>query len=180
MDTDRVKRVSSVSIFLLLASVLVAGLSACNGQGDALPTAFLAPTRVAYGVPEATVPLATQVQYLPTVFTCSDALSFVEDLTIPDGSQAAPGETLDKQWLVGNSGTCDWDSRYRLRLNGGDALGAPIEQALYPARAGSQAVIRIAFVAPATPGRYRSAWQAYDSRGFPFGDPIFIEIVVIP
>ncbi len=28
-------------------------------------------------------------------------------------------------------------------------------------------------------GTYRSAWQAYDPDGLPFGDPFFIEIEVV-
>jgi hypothetical protein len=61
----------------------------------------------------------------------------------------------------------------------GNALGAVEEQALYPARAGTQAVIRILFQAPDEPGVYRSAWEAVDPEGNAFGDPIYIEIQVI-
>ncbi|MEZ0394989.1 MAG: NBR1-Ig-like domain-containing protein [Anaerolineales bacterium] len=111
---------------------------------------------------------------------CTADLDFLGDLTIPDGTLISPGSPLDKQWLVQNSGTCNWDSGYRLRLVFGDPLGATPEQALYPARAGSQAVIRILFTAPFTPGTYRSGWQAFTPDGSPFGEPIFIEIVVAP
>ena len=57
-------------------------------------------------------------------------------------------------------------------------LGAPESMPLYPARAGTTATIRVLFTAPQEPGTYRSAWQAYDALGDPFGDPIFIEIQV--
>jgi len=67
-----------------------------------------------------------------------------------------------------------------LRLIAGEALGAPTEQALYPARAGAQATLRILFRAPSEPGTYHSAWQAYNPQGEAFGDPIYIEIVVSP
>ena len=49
---------------------------------------------------------------------------------------------------------------------------------LYPARAGTQATIQIPFVAPFTDGVYESAWQAYDSNGNSFGQPIYIRITV--
>jgi hypothetical protein len=97
---------------------------------------------------------------------------------VPDGTIVAPGEVIDKQWQVENSGTCNWNERYRLRRISGPALGAPDEQALYPARGGTQAVIRIQLVAPPDPGTYRSAWQAYNPQGEPFGDPIYVEILV--
>jgi hypothetical protein len=109
---------------------------------------------------------------------CAAGLTFLEDLTIPDGTTVAPGESLDKRWQVENSGTCNWDARYSLRRIAGEDLGAAGEQALFPARSGTQATIRIAFTAPDEPGSFRSAWQAFDPQGEPFGDPFFIEIVV--
>jgi hypothetical protein len=90
----------------------------------------------------------------------------------------APGKLLDKQWLVQNNGDCNWDARYRLRLISGDALGASTEQALYPARAGSQASLRILFTAPQESGEYVSEWQAFDANGIPFGESFFIKVVV--
>jgi hypothetical protein len=109
---------------------------------------------------------------------CTDGLAFVEDVTAPDGTVVSPGASVDKQWLVQNNGTCNWDSRYRLRFAGGLAMGAATEQALYPARAGSQATIRIVFTAPSEPGIYTTAWQAFNADGFSFGDPVFMEIIV--
>jgi hypothetical protein len=99
-------------------------------------------------------------------------------VTIPDGTVVAHGSTLDKQWLVQNSGDCNWDSRYRLRLISGDALGAASEQALYPARAGTQATLRILFTAPQEAGAYVSEWQAFDANGIPFGESFFMKIEV--
>ncbi len=120
---------------------------------------------------------------LPTIFPtvnpeeCINNLTFVEDLTVPDNSPATFGLAIDKQWLVENSGTCNWNSAYRLKHIGGAALGAPEEIALYPARGGTQATIQILFTAPFTEGVYESAWQAFDQDGIAFGDPIYIRIV---
>jgi hypothetical protein len=105
-------------------------------------------------------------------------LAFVDDVTIPDYSIVAPGSSLDKQWLVQNSGSCNWDNHYRLRLVDGIELGASPEQALYPARAGMQAILRIIFTAPLEGGEYDSEWQAFDAKGFPFGESFFIKIIV--
>jgi hypothetical protein len=102
----------------------------------------------------------------------------VQDLTVPDGTLASPGAQLDKRWKVQNSGTCNWDERYQLRLVSGPELGALAAQALYPARSGAEATFRILFTAPREPGVYQSAWQAYDSNGDPFGDLFFIYIEV--
>ena len=109
---------------------------------------------------------------------CTNSLIFLDDLTIPDYSIISPGEILDKQWLVQNSGSCNWDSHYRLRLISGEGLGAAEEQALYPARGGMQARIRIVFTAPFEPGDYYSEWQAFDPSGQPFGESFAIRIIV--
>jgi hypothetical protein len=158
-------------------------LASCGSGNDGDAGVYLPPTPPG-SQPGSTVILPTQVisigpQPTPEV-VCANNLFYLDDLTIPDGSVFPPGAAIDKQWLVENNGDCSWDSRYRLELVSGVAMGVPEEQALYPARAGSQAVIRINFIAPNEPGNYRSEWQAYDPQGVPFGDPIFIEIVVSP
>ncbi len=109
---------------------------------------------------------------------CVNSLTYLEDVTIPDGTVVAPGETLDKQWRVRNSGTCNWDERYRLKLVDGIAMGVEETLPLYPARAGAEAVLRILFTAPDKPGVYISTWQAVDPQGNYFGDPIYIQIRV--
>ena len=68
-------------------------------------------------------------------------MSFVSDVTIPDGSEVEANSTMDKRWEVENSGGCNWDERYRLRLISGDSLGAEEEQMLFPARSGTQVTL---------------------------------------
>jgi hypothetical protein len=109
---------------------------------------------------------------------CTDALTFITDVTIPDGTAVEAGSTIDKRWEVKNSGTCNWDETYSVRLIGGPEMGASTEQALIPARSGSQVVIRMEFIAPTESGGYRSAWQAHNPEGVAFGDAFFVEIVV--
>ncbi|MCX6066111.1 MAG: NBR1-Ig-like domain-containing protein [Chloroflexi bacterium] len=84
-----------------------------------------------------------------------------------------------KQWRVANDGSCDWDGRYRLKLLPNyPPLGISGEPALYPARAGTQAVLTLTFSAPIEPGTYRTAWQAYNPQGAAFGDEVYMEIIV--
>ena len=140
------------------------------------PTEAVAPTPSAQGEPTE-LPSAAELASQSGV-TCVDNLTFISDLTIPDGTSVTPQSTMDKRWEVENTGSCNWDERYRVRLIAGPDLGAQKEQALYPARSGTRASIRILFQAPAEPGAYRSAWQAFNPQGEPFGDPFFIDIVV--
>jgi hypothetical protein len=175
-------RPSAVVILMLVF------LSACAPAST--PTPFRPPTQQAPLIELTFIIQPTQEVVvvestpLPTIIPtlnpaeCTSDLTFVEDLTIPDNMFTTFGLALDKQWLVENSGTCNWNSAYRLRNIGGAALGAPQEIALYPARAGTQATLRMLFTAPFTEGVYESAWQAIDANGNPFGDPIYIRIAV--
>lgn len=109
---------------------------------------------------------------------CANGLTYLNDLTIPDGSEIQPGATIDKRWEVQNSGTCNWDETYALQLIAGDAMEAGTTRALIPARSGATISLRILFRAPETPGDYRTAWQAYSPDGEAFGDPVYMEIRV--
>ena len=173
---------------LFVGVLILVSVSACSPATT--PTPFRPPTAQAPLIEPTFIIQPTQQVVviestpLPTVFPtinpaeCTNDLTFLEDLTIPDNMFATFGLTLDKQWLVENSGTCNWNSAYRLRNIGGAALGASEEIALYPARAGTQATLRILFTAPFAEGVYESAWQAIDANGSPFGDPIYIRIAV--
>lgn len=160
---------------LWIALCLLTGLTAC-APAATIPQIYRPPTAAA--IPSEAEPAAGILSSPPAMPQCTNSLRFIEDLTIPDGSLVQPAEQLDKQWLVQNDGTCNWDSRYRLRLIGGPEMGAPVEQALYPARSNTQAIIRILLTAPQSAGVYQSAWQAYTPEGLPFGEAIYIKIVV--
>ena len=139
------------------------------------PTLIIQPTKQIVVVQSTPLPTI-----IPTANPedCFNNLGFLNDVTVPDNSFVTYGSTIDKQWLVENSGTCNWNASYRIRHLGGAELGAPEEIMLYPARAGTQATIQIIFTAPFTDGVYESAWQAYDPDGNPFGDPIYIRVTV--
>jgi hypothetical protein len=158
--------------FGVLIGLAVAG---CSPGEPAEPTAYFAPAVTAPSTP----PQSTAVPALPApTAVCANSASFVEDLTVPDGSVASPGEQLDKRWAVLNSGSCDWGPEYRLvRVDSGD-LAAPDELALYPARAGQTAVWQVEVVAPDEPGDYIASWQARAPDGEFFGEQVFILIEV--
>jgi hypothetical protein len=175
---------------------LFLGVYLCSCSPFSTPTPFIPPTAPAplieptYIIQPTQEIVVVRPTPLPTIITsvtpaptlpsgeCINSLRFVSDLTIPDNSTITYGATIDKQWLVENNGTCNWDSSYRLKYVGGAALGAPGESAIYPARAGTQAAIQILFTAQFTDGTYESAWQAFDPNGNPFGDVIYIRVFV--
>ncbi|MCB9136327.1 MAG: hypothetical protein H6636_12930 [Anaerolineales bacterium] len=156
---------------------IVLFFAGCNSLNPfTTPAVYIPPTLATTPLPLET-PLPTPLSVTPTP-SCTNSLTYLEDLTLPDGTNVTPGEILDKRWQVKNDGTCNWESGYTLRLITGPDMGAKPEQALYPARADTETTLRILYTAPAESGIYRSAWQAYDPSGQAFGDPIFIEIVV--
>jgi hypothetical protein len=182
MDAPRLFGSPGVSIFLLFSGLLY--LSSCAGLENDQPQ-FLSPTAM---VPTSvtTIALVTPPflespipEQLPTqVEPCNDNLLFLEDTTIPDWTLLKPGSEVDKKWLVQNTGTCNWDQGYTLRLISGEGLSVEIEQKLFPARANSKAIIQVFFNAPMNPGTFHGVWQAYNSIGQPFGDQITILMVV--
>lgn len=173
------------SCLLLLLIIFFA--PACAPRST--PTPFRPPTQPP---PAAPLPTTTPIPALfpptftptvtptPTLEPCTNDLDFIDDLTVEDGASFTAGAAIDKQWLVQNSGTCHWDAAYKLKWVGGSPLGAAETQPLFPARAGTQATLRILFTAPAEAGPYTSTWQAVDPDGNVFGDLIFMEIVVTP
>ena len=178
----------SLPRILFVVSLILFSLSACAPAPT--PTPFRPPTAEPPLIEptlliQPTKPVVIIQSTLPPTIIqttnprdCVNDLLFISDVTIPDNSFVTYGSNIDKQWLVQNSGTCNWDSSYRLRHLGGAELGAAEEAMLYPARAGQQATIQILFTAPFTDGVYESAWQAYDPCGDPFGQPIYIRITV--
>jgi len=182
----RIRFTASLNLSLFLGVFLA---SACSPAPS--PTPFIPPTAQSQLIEPTFIIQPTQnvvviqTTPLPTVIAptlraeeCVSNLTFVDDLTIPDGTFVTYGATIDKQWLVQNSGTCNWDDTFRLRHIGGGELGAPEEIMLYPAKSGAQATIQINFTAPFTDGEYESAWQAFDPFGLAFGDPIYIRVNV--
>jgi len=165
-----------------LALVLILGLTGCGihpqlaDPSSAKDALFRPATQPPPSTPTFPAPAITN---LPTpVVACVDKLTFINDQTIPDGTEVAPSSTLDKRWEVENNGSCNWDERYHLRLIGGPDMGANPVQPLFPARSGSRVIIRILMTAPDKAGSYHSAWQAYNPADEPFGDPFYIDIVV--
>jgi Ig-like domain from next to BRCA1 gene len=192
---DMLRRMPSPSTRLrtsrTLLVFLLSLLSACSPVSPSTP--FIPPTAPAPLIEpsliiQPTQPSGPQPTPLPTIAIptattspeeCVNNLTFISDLTVFDGTSIPYGTTIDKQWLVQNSGTCNWNAGYRLRYVGGATLGASEELALYPAKSSTQAVIQITFTAPFSDGEYESAWQAFDPSGLAFGDAIYMRIEVV-
>jgi len=166
---------AAILAFMLFAQSCVLTSKRAAPDSTEIPTflpATLMPTRTLTPIPPPTQPVP------PNTPDCTNVLSYVSDLTYPDGSEVAARSLVSKEWLVDNSGTCNWGEGYSFRLIAGDDFELTTEQPLVNSKAGNQAVVKLDFTAPSDPGSYRSEWQAYTPNGEPFGDSLYLEIIV--
>jgi hypothetical protein len=200
----------SLAKFLILLFALSILLSACNLP---TPTPQTAPLTVAAQTIQAQLtadaaratPVATFTpQPIPTIILPSpitpptvtltptpvcDLAFFVNDVTIPDGSQILVGQTFVKTWRLRNLGTCTWTSGYQLIFDSGDLMGATSPQPLTTGTVapGQTVDISITLTAPATPGSYRGYWRIRNPAGVLMpvasgyqGTSFFVDIKAIP
>lgn len=87
-------------------------------------------------------------------------MTFLADVTIPDGMIVAPGSKFTKTWRVRNDGNCVWDKNYSVVLDKGDAMTTvtsfPLTKTVNP---GDSYDISIEMTAPATDGVYSGYWH---------------------
>lgn len=107
------------------------------------------------------------------------------DVTIPDGTQMAPGQTFTKTWRLQNAGTCTWTTAYSVALFSGEAMAATLNIPFTSEVAPGQSVdISVDMVAPATAGTYQGNWKLRNASNAYFGigtagTPFWVSIVVV-
>ena len=132
-------------------------------------------------------PAPTQPPETPTA--CLDSLRFIQDLNYPDFNmtqppQFGPGFTFQKGWRIQNTGTCMWDSNYRLTYRGSNPPNAPVGGNPVPivgtVAPGQAYDIYVTITTPFEPGKYQSLWTMRAPSGLFFGDVLYagFEVVV--
>jgi len=114
-----------------------------------------------------------------TVQGCNNSL-YISDVTIPDNTVMTPGQTFTKTWAVQNTGTCTWNTSYKLAFAFGTAMnGTPtaVPQSVAP---GAQAQISVNLVAPSTLGNFTGNWRLQNDQGQYFGTLLTVVINVVP
>ncbi|NPV56074.1 MAG: hypothetical protein HPY76_05290 [Anaerolineae bacterium] len=105
-----------------------------------------------------------------TPSTYCDALSLVADLSVPDGTTFTPGAKFTKTWRIKNSGTCMWNTSYRLVFVSGASMGA---SSSYPlagtVRPGETVDLSVELTAPTSTGNYTGVWMLRNPAGTLFG-----------
>lgn len=96
---------------------------------------------------------------------------FIADVTIPDGTNFAPGTAFKKTWRLKNIGSCAWNSNdVSLIFDSGERMGAPASLALPTTVNPGQTVdISVDMTAPSSAGHYFGYWKFKSNSGGPFG-----------
>ncbi len=128
----------------------------------------------------------------------NDAMSVIQDVTIPDGTFIEAGKIFVKSWRIQNSGDLTWDMGYRIGLVQGDPMGAgqiavphflsfsenitlnsnhwqtTVSQ-VFPKDIVDLVMI---FVSPDTPGNYSGIWQLINKSDERLDPVIWVSIIV--
>jgi len=115
----------------------------------------------------------------PSPAPCSDGMSFVGDVNIPDRTQIQPGQRFTKTWRLRNTGSCSWGNGYILAFFGGSQLGAPSYVSVPSTSPNGIVDISVPMVAPNSHGFYQGFWQIRNPKGQTFGPQIWVKINVV-
>jgi hypothetical protein len=152
--------------------------TALSQIGDANPTATLTSTAEPADATKAPNPTNT----IPADVSggdCTYNAKFIEDVTVPDGTEFDSGASFVKVWRLQNTGTCPWKSGSKLALISGEPIGGAPSVPVGPVAPGEQVDISANLVAPNTPGSYKGNWQMENYEGVRFGAAIYVKIVVV-
>src|SRR3972149_10119307 len=117
------------------------------------------PSRTPTGIPGRPGPPTLAISAPPN---CKDQAVFVEDVTIPDNTKVAAGESFTKTWKLKNTGTCPWTG-YTLVFVDGDRMGAPESVPVQQAISGAQVDISVELIAPEADGAYTGNFSLHNS-----------------
>ena len=111
------------------------------------------------------VALPTAAPVGPVVSTCDSAM-FMEDVTVPDGTEFKAGASFVKTWRLKNMGSCTWSTAYALVFDSGEAMGGAASTTLPGTVAPGQTVdVSVNLQAPSSDGTYRGYWGIKNASG---------------
>lgn len=147
------------------------------------PTPQPIPTETDTPEPEAT---ATETQPAVAVVTnaegtqiaLTDSLSYIADVTVPDGTFMSPGQDFVKTWRVKNTGTVSWGAGYVLTYAYGDQMSGQFVALTEVVLPGEEVEVSVQFKAPTAAGEYLSAWTMQNPQDVEFPQIVFVKIIV--
>ena len=109
---------------------------------------------------------------------CADSAVFVADVTVPDGTSWAAGQTFNKIWRVRNTG-CPWGAGYQLVFASGEAMSSTRAIPVPNTASGATADLLVAMTAPTAPGVHNGTWRLRNASGVLFGTIVTVKINVL-
>ena len=95
---------------------------------------------------------------------CKIQAVLLEDVTIPDNTRLAAGETFTKTWRFKNTGTCHWQG-FTINFLAGDRMGAPDSAPISDTLVGSTVDVSLELTAPEADGSYSGYFTLKDAEG---------------
>ena len=123
------------------------------------------------------IPTNNPFEATPTEILCDDAI-WVADITVPDGTEMTPGQDFVKTWKIRNTGSCTWGTGYSALFAYGEKMGGVAEPMTGAVAPGEEVEVSVRFKAPDNAGEYSSTWRMANASDIPFGENIFVLIVV--
>jgi hypothetical protein len=104
---------------------------------------------------------------------------FIKDITVPDGSEVAPGTRFIKIWRLRNDGEQAWPQDTRLSFVGGDKLSEQDYVLVGSVAPGQSIDVAVDLTAPTSEGKYVSFFRPTLYDGSRFGNRVWVEIMVV-
>lgn len=104
--------------------------------------------------------------------------AYVADVTVPDDTVMTPGQSFTKTWKLQNTGSCAWNTSYKITFVSGNAMGGvttPLTAAVQPGQSGD---VSVAMKAPTTAGDATGYWILTNDSGQNFGTSFYVKIKV--
>lgn len=160
----------------LLATSVAGTIQAMSVESQPEPTQTPVEQPTAQATP--TLLPTTAVVALPAATAQSCNLAEFYSETIEDGTQFNLGESFTKTWTFTNTGTCTWNTDYKLVFLSGDLIGGP-EGVNLPQSVAPQTTVTVSvnFVAPKTEGTYTGYWGLQDDQKILFFTNNSVKIV---
>lgn len=145
---------------------------------NAPTTTPIEPTTTATLLPTLTPAATATVKALATSTPQPCNRAFFVSETIPDGSKINAGDSFTKSWRLKNTGTCTWNSNYRLVFVDGNQMSGPNSVKLIGfVKPGESVDILVDLKAPVKPGTYTGFWRLQSDDTNKFAQ-VYVKITV--
>lgn len=104
---------------------------------------------------------------------------FGGDVNYPDQSEVLGGQMLAKEWTVRNSGSVPFPPGTELRPIEGTLPSTHAAFSVPTVAPGACTIVRAVLALPSAPGPAYSAFRLHTPAGVPFGDTLWVNVVVV-